>query len=164
LGATSSERRTASQRLAKEGAPDGSLDKAETALRAAEDRTVTLRAALAETDADIVSIDKQIADAADLKSRIETVAKINKLISELQSSGKSMDGSAANLTECTARAAEFSFSASGLNSFAMRVRVEMPDAIRLISEDLRFSAVQILNGKVMASSSLSLPLIEGELR
>lgn len=50
VGALASERRSLAQRLAKEGAHDGVLNKAETALRVTEDRIVTLGSALAETD------------------------------------------------------------------------------------------------------------------
>jgi chromosome segregation ATPase len=149
--ATRDERRALAQRLARDAADDNALDNAETALRAAQDRCATLTAALNQTDADITALEKQVADAADLKSRTETVAEIEKLIVKLQHTGRALEGTAAALAECTARAKAYSFNASGLNSFAVRVQGEMPDAVRLISDDLRFKAAQVLNGKAAAS-------------
>ena len=44
------ERRDAAERLALAGAPDAQLDRAETYMRAAEDRAKTLRTAMAQLD------------------------------------------------------------------------------------------------------------------
>ena len=153
--ATMDERRTLAHRLAREAADDSALDKAETSYRAAQDRCATLTAALKQTDGDIAVLERQISDAADLKSRNATAAQIDNIIVTLERTGRAFEESAAALAECTGRAASFSPDADGLHSFSVRVQAEMPDAVALTVGSLRFKATQVLNGKASATLPVS---------
>ena len=57
------EKRTAAERLAVAGAANARLDRAEANMRAVEDRTKTMRAALAELDEQVGSAERALADA-----------------------------------------------------------------------------------------------------
>lgn len=74
-------------------------------------------------------IEKQNADATDAKFLGERVAEIETLIAVVEQTGQTFAASAAALGECTARAAKFNFSASGLHSFSLQVQREMPDPV-----------------------------------
>src|SRR5260221_791842 len=57
------EKRVAAERLAVAGATNAQLDRAEANMRAVEDRAKTLRAEVAEFDEQIVSTDRELAEA-----------------------------------------------------------------------------------------------------
>src|SRR4051794_9635404 len=59
--------RTTAQQLARDGADDATLERAEVALRAGQNRIATLTAALGETDASIAVLEQKLADIADQK-------------------------------------------------------------------------------------------------
>ena len=80
------ERRTAAQRLARDGADDTTLDAAEAELRRAQDRVTTLTAALAETEQQLASLERARDDAADKRLRAETAATIRALADEIADS------------------------------------------------------------------------------
>ena len=63
------ELRVAATRLAMAGATDAQLDWAEADMRAAEDRTKTLRTALAQLDEQIATIKRELADAKTQRDR-----------------------------------------------------------------------------------------------
>ena len=71
-----SERTSAAQRLARDGASDAELDTAETALRASRDRRDTLSVALVELNQQVAALEKERDDLADQKLRAETAAAI----------------------------------------------------------------------------------------
>ena len=62
------ERRTAAQRLARDGADDTMLDAAEAELRRAQDRITTLTAALGETEQQVAALERAREDL--LKSSV----------------------------------------------------------------------------------------------
>ncbi len=63
------EKRAAAERLAVAGAANAQLDRAETNMRAVEERAKTLRAALAELDEQIASTERALADAKAQRDR-----------------------------------------------------------------------------------------------
>jgi Caudovirus prohead serine protease len=145
------ERRTAAQRLARDGADDPALDAAEADLRRAQDRVGTLTAALAETDEQITAFERARDDAADKKLRAETAATIHALADEIAEAASTFDSGAAILADASGRAAAIILDAKGLEVFTASVRAEVPAAVKMISQILRDRAAATLAGTAPAA-------------
>src|SRR3981081_679289 len=77
------ERRSTAQALARDGAEDGVLDKAETAVRSAQDRAATIAGAIADVDRQLTVLERTKAENADRKLRSETAAATELLAREV---------------------------------------------------------------------------------
>src|SRR5262245_39315101 len=78
------ERRDAAERLAIAGATDAQLDRAETEMRAAEDRAKTLRAALGELDEQIVATERELADAKAQRDRDRMADELGRMVAAIE--------------------------------------------------------------------------------
>lgn len=134
---------------------DAELDAAETSLRSAQDRAVTLRSALSEIDQQIADFERAKAEMADRKLRSETAAEIELLARKLGEISVEFNGVAERLSEQTHRAMPIVFEALGLDNFAKVCLVEVPQAIELVSTMLRAHADAVLAGT--APAKLPLP-------
>jgi len=144
------ERRAEAQSLARDGADDGMLDIAEAALRGAQDRVVTLAAALADTKQQVVTLERVRAELADKKLRLETAAALDELAEELGRAGAAFDTGATQLVDINYRIAPIILDAHGLQAFAMNARAEVPAAVEMIARLLRERAAATLAGTAPA--------------
>lgn len=129
---------------------DAELDRAEAALRAAQDRSATLKAALTEVDQQLEALERTKAEIADRKVRAETAAEIELLVRELTQVGAEFNSIAARLSEHTARAVPLVFDALGLDKFMAICRAEVPAALELVSKLLRAHADAVVAGTASA--------------
>ena len=82
--ATLRERCDAAERLAIAGAADAQLDRAETNMRAAEDRAKTLRAALTQLDEQIVMTERELADTKAQRDRDMVADEVEKMVAAIE--------------------------------------------------------------------------------
>lgn len=73
------ERRAQAMQLARDGAEDGVLDKAEAAIRSAQDRRTTLAAALGDVEAQLAALEKTFAENTDRALREQTAREVEQL-------------------------------------------------------------------------------------
>ncbi|WBL76030.1 hypothetical protein I3J27_23705 [Bradyrhizobium xenonodulans] len=134
---------------------EAGLDAAQTSLRAAQDRAVTLRSALSEIDRKITDLEHAKAEMADRKLRSETAAEIELLARKLGEIGLEFNSVAERLSEHTHRAVPIVYEALGINNFAKVCLSEVPQAVELVSTMLRAHADAVLAGT--APAKLPLP-------
>jgi hypothetical protein len=140
------ERRSTAQALARDGAEDGVLDKAETAVRSAQDRAATIAGAIADVDRQLTVLERTKAENADRKLRSETAAATELLAREVVDVAAAFDAAAAALADCAGRAVPNVFEATGLHHFAAICRAEVPAAADMVSKLLRAHAASVLDG------------------
>jgi hypothetical protein len=136
--------RATAERLALDGAPDDALSAAEAKTRALIDRTATLRAALAQSEADVADLERGLAEQADKAMREKTGSEIELLAREVIEAAAAMTAAAAVFADCAARAAVAVPEARGLEQFTGVCRVEVPAAADLIARLLRTHAAAVL--------------------
>ena len=129
---------------------DAELDRAEAALRAAQDRCTTLKVALTEVEQQLEALERTKAEMADREVRAETAAEIELLVRGLTQVGTEFNSTAARLSEHTARAVPVVFEALGLDKFLAICRAEVPAALELVSKLLRAHAGAVLDGRAPA--------------
>ncbi len=145
------ERRTAAQRLARDGADDAMLDAAEADLRRAQDRVATLTAALGEIEQQVTEFECARDDLAGKKLRAETAAAIEKLAQELAQAAAAFDTGSSQLAETCNRIAPIVLDCYGLQAFAMNARAEVPAAVKMITGILKDRARATLDGNAPAT-------------
>lgn len=129
---------------------DAGLDAAETSLRAAQDRAVTLRSALSEIDQQLANLERAKSDMADRKVRAETAAETELLVRKLTEVGAEFNSTAERLSEHTARAVPVVLDALGLDRFLAVCRAEVPAALELVTTLLRAHADAVIAGTAPA--------------
>jgi len=129
---------------------DAGLDAAETSLRSAQDRAVTLRSALAEIDQRLADLECTKVEMADRKVRAETAAEIELLVRKLTEVGAEFNSTAERLSEHTARAVPVVLDALGLDKFMAVCRAEVPAALELVTTLLRAHADAVVTGTAPA--------------
>jgi hypothetical protein len=144
-------KRSAAQALARSGADDSALDKAETALRATQDRVTTLTAALAETTAELAVLEAEQIAANDKVQRTATASKIEDDAGRLIEAAKMFDQGARALAEIATDIAAYVPDAAGLAVFAASARLEVPPALDLLHSVMKSFAQATLNGSAPAS-------------
>jgi hypothetical protein len=141
---------TKAEQLALDGASDDILTGAENALRAAQDRRATLRAALTKASSECDRLEKERGDAADRKTREETAAALELLSRECVESAEAVRAAVDRLYACMVKAATIAPEASGLATFSEMARVEIPSGAELIAKLLRQNREQVLAGHAPA--------------
>jgi hypothetical protein len=144
-------KQTVAKSLARSGADDSALDKAETALRAAQDRASTLTAAAAETKAEVTELEAAQAAAADKAQRIDTAAKIENDAIRLAEAAKMFDDAAKALSDIAGAIAVYIPDAAGLAVFSNSARSEVPPALQLLDSVMRSLAQATLSGSAPAN-------------
>jgi len=96
---------------------DAELDRAEIALRAAQDRTKSLKAALADVEQELEALERNKAEIADRKLRAETAAEIELVVRKMTEASAEFDATAARLSEYTTRAVPWLWEVRGLDEF-----------------------------------------------
>jgi hypothetical protein len=148
------ERQTAAEQAALDGASDDVLAAAEGKLRAAQDRRMTLRAALTKAEAAVTDLEHARDEAADRALRERTGAQVELLARELVDTVASMVEAADRLSACTYRANTVVPEAASLNHFAQLAKGEIPAAGEMIARLLRQHAAAVLAGHAPAAMPL----------
>jgi hypothetical protein len=150
--ATLGERRDAAERLAIAGAADAQLDRAETDMRAAEDRAKILSAAMAQLDEQTITIERELADAKAQRDRDMMADELEKMVAAIERAVPGFDASAtalvAAVTQSTASMLEATHFAANVDA----VRREALSAAQLVCAGLRSTAVRTRAGNTNIAS------------
>ena len=140
------EKRAAAERLAVAGAANAKLDRADTNMRAVEERTRTLRAALAEFDEQIASTERALADARAQRDRDSVADEIEAMAAAIQRAAPGFDAGVTPLVEAVTKSAASVPEATRFSSSVDAMRREVLSAVDLICWELRSAAVRTRAG------------------
>jgi hypothetical protein len=150
--ATLGEKRDAAERLAIAGATDAQLDRAETQLRAAEDRAVTLRAALGQLDEQIAANERELANAKAQRDRDIMADELGRMVAAIERAAPGFDDGAKALVAAVAQSAASGPEATNFAANVDAVRREVLLAAQLVCEELRSTAVRTRAGNANNAS------------
>ena len=152
------EKRSAAERLAVADAANARLDRAEAAMRAVENRTRTMRAALAEFDEQVASLERALADAKAQHDRNAIADEIERMAAAIELAAPGFQSSAAALMEAATNSSASIPEATRFSTSVDAVRREVLSAADLICWELRSAAVRARAGNAnVASPAPSLP-------
>ena len=134
---------------------DADLDRAEGALRAAQDRSATLKAALADVEQQLAALERTKAEMADRKLRAQTAADIELLVRKLTEVGAEFTSTTERLSEHTRQAVPLVYEALGIDNFMKTCLTQVPEALELVNKLLRAHADAVVAGT--APARLPLP-------
>lgn len=140
------EKRAAAERLAVAGAANAKLDRAETDMRAVEERAKTLRAALAEFDEQIASTERALADAKAQRDRDLVADEIEAMAAAIEQAAPGFGAGAAALVDAVTKRATSVPEATRFSTSVEAVRREVLSAADLICWELRSAAVRTRAG------------------
>ena len=140
------EKRAAAERLAVAGATDAKLGRAETELRAVEDRAKALRAELADADEQIASTERTLADARAQRERDLIADQIETMAAAIEQAAPGFDAGAAALVNAVTKGATSVPEATRFSTSVDAVRREVLAATNLICWELRSAAVRTRAG------------------
>jgi hypothetical protein len=140
------EKRAAAERLAVAGAANAQLDRADTDMRAVEERAKVLRAALVEFDEQIASTERALADAKGQRDRGIVANEIEAMAAAIQQAAPGFVTGAAALVEAVTKHAASMPEASRFATSVDAVRREVLSAADLICWELRSAAVRTRAG------------------
>jgi hypothetical protein len=140
------EKRVAAERLAVAGATNGQLDRAEAKMRAVEDHAKTLRAALVESDEQIVSTERALADAKAQRDRDMVADAIEAMAAAIEQAAPGFGAGAAALVGAVTKSAASMPEATRFSASVDAMRREVLSAADLICWELRSTAVRTRAG------------------
>lgn len=140
------EKRTAAEQLAVAGASNFKLERADAKLRMVEDRAKTLRAALAELDAQIASNERALSEARAQRERELRADQIETLAAALEQAVPGFAGRAAALVDAVTKSAVMVPEAMAFSASVDAVRREVLSAADLVCWELRALAVRTRAG------------------
>jgi hypothetical protein len=135
------EKRAAAERLAVAGATNAQLDRAEANMRTVEDRAKALSAALAESDEQIVSTERALADAKAQRDRELVANDIEAMAAAIEQAAPRFGAGAAALVEAVTKSAASVPEATKFSTSVDAMRREVLSAADLICWELRTIAV-----------------------
>lgn len=142
--------RTLAQRHALSG-DDSALDAAEQAEGAAVRRLNTIVAAHAEAEGILTLVEGEIAVTLEKKLRAASAAETNTIADELVQAGAGFDIAIGVLADVSSRAGLISFEATGLANFSTSSRIQVSEAVEVVSQLLREHGRAILNHQAAAA-------------
>jgi hypothetical protein len=140
------EKRAGAERLAVAGATDAKLGRAETELRAVEERAKALRAELADADEQIASTERTLADAKAQRDRDLLADQIETMAAAIEQAAPGFDAGAAALVNAVTKSATSVLEATRFSTSVDAVRREVLAATDLICWELRSAAVRTRAG------------------
>jgi hypothetical protein len=140
------EKRAAAERLAVKGAANAQLDRAETNMRAVEERAKTLRAALAELDEQIASTERALAEAKAQRDRDAEADAIEAMAAAIEQAAPGFGAGAAALVDAVTKSAASVPEATRFSTSVDAVRREVLAAADLVCWELRSAAVRTRAG------------------
>jgi hypothetical protein len=145
------EQRIAAERLAVAGASNARLEKAETKMRADEERARTLRTELADLDEQIASTERALADASVQRDRELLADQIEAMAATIERAVPGFGSGAAALVEAVTKGATQITEATRFASSVDAVRREVLSAADLVCWELRTIAVRTRAGNANAT-------------
>ena len=149
------EKRAAAEKLAVAGAANSRLERAEARMREVEDRARTLRAALAETDEQILSIERALGEAKAQRDRELLADQIEAMAAAIEQAAPGFGAGAAALVDAVTKSGAQITEATRFASSVDAVRREVQSAVDLVCWDLRTIAVRTRAGN--ANIALAAP-------
>jgi hypothetical protein len=140
------EKRAVAERLAVAGATNTQLDRAETNMRAVEERAKTLRAALVEFDEQIASTERALADAKAQRDRDMVADEIEAMAAAIEQAAPGFGAGAGALVEAVTKSAASMPEATRFSTNVDAVLREVLSAADLICWELRSAAVRTRAG------------------
>jgi hypothetical protein len=140
------EKRAAAERLAVAGAADAKLGRAETRLRAVEERAKALRAELAEFDEQIALTERALADAKAQRDRDMMADQIEAMAAAIEQAAPGFGASAAALVDAVTKGATPVPEATRFSTSVDAMRREVLAAADLLCWELRSAAVRTRAG------------------
>jgi hypothetical protein len=140
------EKRAAAERLAVAGAANAQLDRADTRMRAVEERTKTLRAAVAEFDEQIASTERALADAKAQRDRDKVADEIEAMAAAIQQAAPGFGAAVTPLVDAVTKSAASVPEATRFATSVDAMRREVLSAVDLICWELRSAAVRTRAG------------------
>ena len=149
------EKRAAAEKLAVAGAANSRLERAEARMREVEDRARTLRAALAETDEQVLSIERALGEAKAQRDRELLADQIEAMATAIEQAAPGFGAGAAALVDAVTKSGAQITEATRFASSVDAVRREVQSAVDLVCWDLRTIAVRTRAGN--ANIALATP-------
>jgi chromosome segregation ATPase len=144
-------RHTASAKECALSGDDVGLEKAEAALRVAQDRATSLRTALSEIDQRLAALEARKAEILAQKVRAETAAEIELLVRKLTEVGAEFVTLAERLSEHTEKAVPIIFEANGVNNIVSICRSQVAEALEMVCKLLRAHGDAVIAGLAPAT-------------
>jgi len=162
------ESRAAAERLARAGASNAQLERAEANLRSVEDRARTLRAAIGEADEQVVAAERALADAVAQQERESLADRIESLAMAIDVAVPRFVTGASALVDAVANGAVTVAEATRFSNSVDEVRREVLSAADLVCWELRTLAARtrVGNANIPPPSPATwpqLPLVERQL-
>jgi len=148
------EKRTSAERLAVAGAATARLERAEARMRELEDRARTLRAAIAETEEQIASIERALNDARAQRDRELLADQIEAMAAAIEKATPGFGTGATALVEAVTTSSAQIAEATRFATSVGALRNEVLSAVDLICWDLRTIAVRTRAG----NANLAIPV------
>lgn len=140
------EKRAVAERLAVAGATDAKLGRAETELRAVEERAKAVRAELAESDEQIASTERTLAEAKAQRERDLVADQIETMAAAIEQAAPGFDAGAAALVNAVTKSTQSVLEATRFSTSVDAVRREVLAATDLICWELRSAAARTRAG------------------
>jgi|SRR5579871_686804 len=140
------EQRAATEKLAVSGASNARLEKAETRMRADEERARTLRTELADLEEQIVSTDRALADAKTQRDREVLADQIEAMAASIERAVPGFGTGATALVDAVGKGATQIVEATRFASSVEALRREVLSAADLVCWELRTIAVRTRAG------------------
>ena len=153
------EQRTATEKLARSGASNARLEKAETKMRSDEERERTLRTELADLDEQIVSTERALADATAQRDREQLADQIEALAASIERAVPGFGAGATALVEAIAKDATQIAEATRFATSVDAVRREVLSAADLVCWELRTIAVRTRAGNANLTAAAPLEAV-----
>jgi hypothetical protein len=140
------EKRAAAERLAVAGAANAQLDRADTNIRAVEERAKTLRAALVELDEQIASTERALSDAKMQRDRNLMADEIEAMAAAIQQAAPGFSTGVTPLVEAVTKSAASVPEATRFATNVDAMRREVLSAVDLLCWELRSAAARTRAG------------------
>ncbi|CCE01699.1 hypothetical protein [Bradyrhizobium sp. STM 3809] len=142
------EKRVAAERLAKAGASNGQLDRAESKMQAVEQKAKALRAAVGECDEQIILAERAHAEAVAQRDRDRVANEIEAVASAIEQAIPRFEIGAAALVDAVTRGRAALSEASRFAGDVDDIRREVLSAAELICWELRAEATRTRAGNI----------------
>jgi hypothetical protein len=143
------ERKKQAHALALDGETDDSeLDRAEAATRAMQDRNGTIVAAKIEVAKQLESLERNLAQHLDEKTRSQTVIELEQMARDLEKAASEIDPILDKIVAITGRASAAQiWDANGMLNFASASKTQIPDGIKMVVRAMKEHAARVLDGR-----------------
>ncbi|MDU3127562.1 MAG: hypothetical protein E6699_08655 [Bradyrhizobium sp.] len=142
------EKRVAAERLAKAGASNGQLDRAEAKMQSVELKAKTLRAAVAECDEQIILAERGLSEAVAQRDRDRAANEIEAVAAAIEQAVPRFEIGAAALVDAVTRGRAVLNEASRFAADVDDIRREVLSAAELICWELRTAAARTRAGNI----------------